>query len=145
MYISRLGSYECKIPEGIDVDGKLILDWLSQLSEQLNSPNATVAPPPTTAPGNDTFGINSNETTTTSGPTPDPWDITFTPPTTISIPTLPPDITGPFVTPSGGNGTGDNGGAEISGDPHAMVWTKGVTPICFNFFGDDHRFVDLLR
>lgn len=120
------------------------MDWLSQLSEQLNSPNATQ--PPVTIPGNfSDMGIGPLTTADPNAPTVDPWDVTFTPPTTVSIPTLPPDVTGPFVTPSGGNGTGDNGGAEISGDPHAMVWTKGVTPICFNFFGDDHRFVDLLR
>ena len=30
------GSYTCKVPEGLDLDGKLILDWLSFLSEESN-------------------------------------------------------------------------------------------------------------
>ena len=121
----------------------MILDWLTQLSEELNNPNNTINE------NNDDFDINifpgnGTDPLDPVRPTEDPWDVTFTPPTTISIPTLPPGVTGPMIPP-GGNGTGDNGGAEISGDPHAMVWAMRETPICFNFFGDDHRFVDLLR
>jgi len=132
------GSYTCQIPPGLVLDGKIVLDWLIELQEQLNRNNTqgTLTNNNTDIDngffnvtgigggGNDTFGIDS---------------FNVTDPDT----TLPPGVTNP-PAPPGGNGTGDNGDGETSGDPHVRVATQFGTPVCFNFHGDNGRFVDLL-
>lgn len=93
---------------GLVLDGKIVLDWLIELQEQLNRNNTqgTLTNNNTDIDngffnvtgigggGNDTSGIDS---------------FNVTDPDT----TLPPGVTNP-PAPPGGNGTGDNGDGKIN-------------------------------
>ena len=118
----------------------MVLDWLLELAK-----NGTV---PTQAPGTTVSTEPCVDCPTTQATTPAPTDAPTSPPITDDngitvIGTLPPDATTP-ISPSNDTETGDNGDGEIAGDPHVLVGKLGGTKICFNFVGDDHRFVDLI-
>jgi len=133
------GSYTCVIPPGLILDGKIVLDWLIELQEQLNRNNTGGT---LTNNGTDN-GLGFFNVTGIGGGNDTDFGIMGVNNTDFGTSTLPPGVTNPPIPP-GGNGTGDNGDGETSGDPHVRVETQFGTPVCFNFHGDNGRFVDLL-
>ena len=90
------GTYECRVPPGLNLDMKLIFEWLTEIAQSFANATGT-----TGAPSTDGFGI--------LGLTTDPSQSTLSPPvtnppgtqgpagTTVSVPTLPPGVTGKVV------------------------------------------------